>query len=111
MAKVKLTDESKSAKKMRPAITPEARENQMISLAMDLAEQQLRDGTASSQLITEFVKRGSEKTRLENAKLKEENELLRAKTESLQSQKRVEELYMQALDAIRGYAGYDNKDE
>lgn len=50
---------------MRPALTPESRENQMIALAMDLAEQQLRDGTASSQLITEFVKRGSTKARLE----------------------------------------------
>ena len=56
---------NKKNKKMRPALSPEARENQMIALAMDLAEQKLRDGTASSQLITEFVKRGSEKSRLE----------------------------------------------
>ena len=93
------------AQKMRPAISPEARENQMISLAMDLAEQQLRDGTASSQLITEFVKRGSTKARLEKEILKEQKELMAAKTESIQSAKRVEELYANALNAMRRYSG------
>lgn len=111
MAKVKVIDEPKSLRKIRPAITPEARENQLIALAMDRAEEQLRDGTASSQLITEFVKRGSEKNRLENEKLKKENELLKAKTESLESQKKVEELYLEALNAMRGYAGYGEKND
>lgn len=109
MAKVKVENSSNSSRKIRPALTPEARENQLISLAFDLAEQQLREGTASSQVITEFLKRGSDKTRLENEKLKEENKLLQAKTESLQSQKKVEELYMEALNAMRGYAGYNNE--
>ena len=90
---------------MRPALTPEARENQMISLAMDLAEQQLRDGTASSQLITEFVKRGSTKARLEQEILEEQKELIEAKTKSLQSAQRIEELYANALDAMRNYSG------
>ena len=105
MGKVKATSSSNNSRKMRPALTPEARENQMISLAMDLAEQQLRDGTASSQVITEFLKRGSEKARLENEKLKEENQLLRAKTESIESAKEIKELYAEALTAIRSYAG------
>lgn len=102
MAKVK-PDSSKP--RMRKAITPEARENQMISLAMDLAEQQLRDGTASSQLITEFVKRGSTKARLEKEILAEQRELMAAKTENLKSAQRIEELYTEALNAMRHYNG------
>lgn len=90
---------------MRPALTPEARENQMVSLAVDLAEQQLRDGTASSQVITHYLKLGSTKERLEKEKLERENELLRAKTESLQSMKHIEELYTNALNAMRNYSG------
>ena len=90
MAKVK---ENGTVKKRRPALTPEARENQLISLAVDLAEKQLQEGTASSQVITHYLKLGSTKERLEKEKLEEENKLLRAKTENLQSQKRVEELY------------------
>ena len=97
--------------KMRPAISPEARENQCISLAMDLAEQQLRDGTASSQLITEFVKRGSTKARLEKEILQEQKELMAAKKESIQSAKRVEELYSKALKAMQNYQGNGDPDE
>lgn len=93
------------AKSRRPAMTPDARENQMINLAVDLAEKQLEEGTASSQVITHFLKLGSSKERLEREKLEEENKLLRAKTESLQSQKRVEELYAEALAAMRRYNG------
>ena len=92
------------AKSRRPAMTPDARENQMINLAVDLAEKQLEEGTASSQVITRFLKLGSSKERLEREKLEEENKLLRAKTENLQSQKRVEELYAEALAAMRRYS-------
>lgn len=95
-------------KQFRPALTPEARENQMISLAIDCAEQQLRDGTASSQVITHYLKLGSTKERLEKEKLERENELLRAKTESLQSMKHIEELYANALNAMRNYSGSDD---
>lgn len=98
-------------RKMRPALTPEARENQMIALAMDLAEQQLKDGTASSQLITEFVKRGSTKARLEKEILEEQRDLLDAKTKALQSAERVEELYENALNAFRGYSGQGGDDD
>lgn len=101
----------KSVKKIRPALTPEARENQLIALATDLVEQRLLDGTASSQETTYFLKQGSMKTKLEMEKLKEENALLKAKTENLQSQKRVEELYMEALNAMRSYAGQGEPDE
>ena len=108
MAKVK---SSGSVKKMRPALTPEARENQLIALAVDLVEQRLLDGTASSQETTHFLKLGSSKNRLELEKLEEENKLLRARTESLQSQKRVEELYTNALNSMRRYAGQGGPDE
>lgn len=104
MAKAK-TNASSSSRKGRPALTPEARENQMIALAVDLAEQQLLDGTATSQVITHYLKLGSTKERLEKEKLERENELLRARTESLQSMKHIEELYTNALKAMRKYSG------
>lgn len=89
----------------RPATTPEGRENEMVSLAVDLAEQQIRDGNASSQVITHFLKLGSTRERLEQQRLEHENELTRVKIEAIESQKRVEELYMEALSAMRSYAG------
>ena len=111
MAKTKKTS-SNPSRKIRPALTPEARENQLISLAVDLVEQRLINGTASSQETTHFLKLGSIKNRLEMEKLEEENRLLKAKTESIQSQKKVEELYAEALNAMRSYAGQagDNDD-
>ena len=111
MAKAKVTNSSNPQRKMRPALTPEARENKMRSLAMDLAEQQLRDGTASSQLITEFVKRGSTKARLEKEILAEQKELMAAKTENLRSAQRIEELYADAIKAMRNYAGHGESDD
>lgn len=92
-------------RKRPPATTPEARENHLIALAYDLAEKQLLDGTASSQVMTNFLKLGSSKERIEKEKLKLENELLKAKTESIQSAKRTEELYRDALNAMRTYSG------
>lgn len=97
-------------RKIRPALTPEARENQLISLAVDLVEQRLLDGTASSQETTHFLKLGSMKNRLEMEKLEEENRLLKAKTESLQSAKRIEELYANAIKAMQRYSGHDEED-
>lgn len=91
--------------KRRPATTPEARENQLISLAVDLAEKQLIEGTATSQVITHYLKLGSTKEKLEKEILKKQQELLEAKTEALKSSKRVEELYADALEAMRNYSG------
>ena len=112
MAKVS-TGSPKEPKKMgRPALTPEARENQMIALAVDLAEQQLRDGTASSQVITHYLKLGSTKERVEKEILEKQKELIAAKTEALHSAKRVEELYTEAIKAMRRYNGQgDTNDE
>lgn len=108
MAKVKTSSDSKK-NKMRPALTPEARENQMIFLATELAEQQLRDGTASSQVITHYLKLGSSKEKLEHDILKEKKKLITAKTEVLESSKRIEELYANAITAMREYGGHDNE--
>lgn len=96
---------SKSVRKFRPARSPEARENQMISLAIDLAEKQLMEGTASSQVITHFLKLGSTKEKIEKEILEKQKELIAAKTESLQSAKRMEEMYAEAMAAIRDYRG------
>jgi hypothetical protein len=95
----------KSSAKRPPATTPEARENQLISLAVDLAEKQIREGTASSQVISHFLKMGSTKERIEKDILKEQKKLIEAKTAALQSAARVEELYKTALDAMRMYTG------
>ena len=111
IAKVKAASSSETKRKMRPALTPEAREAQLVSLATDLAEQQLRDGTASSQVITHYLKLGSIREKLEREKLEEENRLLRAKTENFQSMKRVEELYSEALKAMRNYNGQGEPDD
>lgn len=102
---------TESKKKLRPALSPEARENQMISLAVDLAEKQLMEGTASSQVITHYLKLGSTKERLEKDILEKQKDLIEAKTQSLQSAKRIEELYANALDAFRSYQGQGGSDD
>lgn len=94
---------------IRPATTPENRESQLISMATDLVEKQLQDGSASAQVITHYLKLGSTRERLEQERLARENELLRAKVETLASGKRSEELYEAALNAMRKYAGQDEE--
>lgn len=96
---------SSSDVRQRKAMTPEAREDQLIALAVDLAEKQLREGTASSSVITHYLKMGSTKERLEKEMLAEQMKLVAAKTEALESAKRVEELYANALSAMREYSG------
>lgn len=97
-----------SAEIRSSAMTPEARENELISLAVNLAEKQLREGTASSQVITHYLKLGSTKERMEKEMMQEQIKLLTAKTEALQSAKHVEELYTEAIAAFKRYNGqYD----
>lgn len=100
-----------STPKSRPALTPDAREAQMISLATDLAEQQLRDGTASSQTINFYLKLGSSKERIEKEILKKQEKLITAKTENLESQKKSNELYAEVLSRMRIYSGGDPYEE
>lgn len=101
----KIVSDSISNIKLKPALTPEAREQQLIYLAQMRAEEQLLNGTASSQVITHFLKLGTEREKLQNEKLKNENELLKSKSELIQSTKRSDELYDKAMKAMRSYAG------
>lgn len=99
-----------SLKRQTPAITPEGREDQMAAYAMDLSERRLREGTASSQEIVFWLKRGSKKERQEQQKLDEEIKLLKAKTEAIKSEKERNELYGQVLEAIRTYTPHGPED-
>lgn len=105
MAKVKVTSSSDSPKKLRPALTPEARENQMIALAMDLVEQRLLNGSASSQETTHFLKLATVKYQLEKEKLQKENRLTDAKVDAIKKQEESKELYENALKAMQRYNG------
>lgn len=110
MAKVS-SSASGSSKRGRPALSPEARENQLISLAVDLAEQQLRDGTASSQVITHFLKLGTTRAELEKEKLRIENRKTEAQIKSIESADEMKDVYEKALKAMRNYQGYGEPDE
>lgn len=94
-----------------PAKTPEARENQLISAAVDLAERQLLEGTASPSVITHYLRLGSTKERLEKEKLENENALLRAKTQAIESDKRLESLFADAVAALKSYRSVDSQAE
>jgi uncharacterized protein YcaQ len=94
----------------KPAIDPIERENQMIALAMDRAEERLKDGSATSQEIVHFLKLGSSREKAEREKLERENEVLRAKAEAYQSAKNIEELYANAIDSMRLYSGKSDEE-
>lgn len=97
-------------RRTRPAMTEQERENELIGLAVDLTERQMRDGTASAQQITHFLKMGSSREKLEQQRLEEENKLLRAKVSQIESGERIEGLYSDAINAMRGYQGVDEED-
>ena len=97
--------------KLRPALTPEGRESQMAALAMDLVEQRLRDGTASSQETTHFLKLVSSRAKLEQERLRLENDLVAAKTKALANAEEIKVLYEEALKAMRRYGGQGDPDE
>lgn len=111
MSKGKSKNTKDSLINMRPGLTPEAEENQLIALATNLVKQRLIDGSASSQETVHFLKRGSSKARLENEKLIEENKLLRAKTKSIESAEDMKELYAEAIKAMASYRGNSDPDE
>lgn len=100
-----------SKKKIIPATTPEGMENQLIAASMNLAAQRILDGTASNQLLIHFLKLGSTREKYEKEKLKKELNLMDAKTENLESQRHSEDLYQNAIDAMRKYQGNVNVDE
>ena len=103
----KKKDSESERKHVRPpAISSEARQNQMIALAVNLAEQQLMDGTASSQIITHYLKLATAKEQLELEKTKAEVELMKAKAEAIKSAERMEDLYTNAIEAMKSYGGF-----
>ena len=101
----KKSPETSEKRKRRSALTPEARDNQLISLAYDVAEKQMLDGSASSQVISHFLKLGSERTRLEVEKIRQETELIKAKQVAVQRSEGLEELYTKAMEAMKKYSG------
>lgn len=111
MAKVKTSGTSDTSNKIRSALTPEARENQLIYLATELAEKQLREGTASSQVITHYLKLGSSKERIEKEILEKQKELISAKTKALADAADMKELYAQAIKAMQRYNGNGDVDD
>lgn len=100
-----------SGRRGRPAITDEGRESQLISLAYDLAERQIRDGSAPAQVVSHFLKAGSTRDRLERTKIERENHLLSVKAEQLESNARNEGLFEEAIRAMRTYSGHPDPDE
>ena len=112
MARVKSPTPSNSSKKpLRPAMSPEAREQQLTSLAVDLVEQRLIDGTASAQETVHFLKLASQKTKLELERARLENELIKAKTQSIKDQADMKALYKDAIAAMRRYSGHGSDEE
>ena len=111
MAKVKKVSDSEESNKIRPALTPDARENQLIYLATELAEKQLREGTASSQVITHYLKLGSSKERIEKDILEKQKELITAKTKALEDAADMKQLYSEAIKAMRRYSGNGDMDD
>ena len=105
MAKAKGSQSSDNARQIRPALTPEARQNQLIALATDLVEKRLIEGTASSQETTHFLKLATQEAKLKVKILEKQEELISAKTESIKSSQRTEELYRDAIIAMRKYSG------
>ena len=102
---------SENGHRPSPARTSEAREDELAAYAYDLAETQIRNGTASSQVITHFLKAGSRRERMEQMRMEHEIELMQVKKEQLEGQKRVEELYVSALEAMRSYSGLGHPSE
>lgn len=107
----RVIDHSNDKPRPRRASTPEGREQQLIALAVDVAEQQMRDGTASAQVITHYLKLGSTRERLEQTRLEKEIHLLQIKAEDIASAARSEELYANALKAMRRYSGQETEEE
>ena len=97
-----------------PAMSPEDQEDQLVTLAVDLAMRRLKEGTASNQLVAEIIKMGTQKERLAREKLQRENDMLKVKTEAIEASKRNSELYADAIKAFRQYSGhvsFDDEDE
>ena len=110
MAKI-LSEVGKQPRRRAPAATPEEREQQLIALTIDCVERQLMEGTASSQVMTHFLKLATSKNRLEEEKLRSENEVLKRKALAFDQQESTEKLFKEAMDAMRSYKGANAEDD
>ena len=111
MAKVTVSSSSDKPKRRRPALNPDARESQMISYAVDLAEKQLIEGTASSQVITHYLKLATSRERIEKEILEKQAKLIDAKVEEIQSRKSSNEKFEEAIKAFKRYSGQDDRED
>lgn len=111
MARGRKIKSSDAGRTPPPSVSLEARENELIVLATNLAEKQLRDGSASSQIIAHYLRLGTTRERLEQERLRSENELARAKRDKIQSDQRSEELFQEAIAAFKTYSGQDDEDD
>lgn len=112
MGKIKVSGSSEPSRRMRPALNPDSRENQLVALAVDLAEEQLRNGTASAQVITHYLKLGSSLAQLEKEKIALNNELTKAKTKAVANAEDTKKLYDEAMAYFRRYSGQaDSEDD
>lgn len=103
--------ESKTGRRQAPAKTVEGREQQMMALAMDLAEKKLRDGTASNMLICHFLKQATVQAELEKEKIRADVEWRKAQVKSIADQKSIEESYNKAIEALKTYQGIQGEDD
>jgi hypothetical protein len=101
----KRSSNQNEVRELSPRMTDEGRENRLVSLAMDLAEKHLLDGTASSAEIVHFLKLGSSRNRLETERDKADIDLKVQKKETMASAQRTEELYANAMAAMAKYSG------
>lgn len=107
----RMDDEHRAPRRRTPARTPEERESLLISKSLDLIERQIDDGTASSQILSIYAKYGSQRERLEQERLRNENEVLRKKVETMEAAVDLKNLMEDALNAFKGYSGKQNDPE
>jgi hypothetical protein len=105
MASRRASEPEEPASRRRPATTPEGRENQMIALAVNLAEKQMLEGTASAQVISHYLKLGSSREQLEKERIQHENELMAVKKDAIANAANMETLFSEAIAAMRSYKG------
>lgn len=105
MPKAKKVSGNSEVSLCRPAISPEGRLNQLISMALDLTEERIKDKTASNDLLKEFVRMGNIKSKLEIEKMRYETELVKAKTDAIKSESNAEQLFADAMKAMSEYTG------
>lgn len=111
MAKRPSLDDEYPQRSRPPGKTPEDRENQLIAAAVELAERQIIEGTASAQVITHYLKLGSSREKLEQRRIEQEVLKLQKQQEIMESAQRVEEMYSEAMDAFRAYSGRPSEDD